>query len=187
MGNTVIIGGSAGSFKIISDIVYKLQPGFNFPILICMHRNRMATDNLIEVLDKGKSVEVLEAVDSQYILPGKVYIAPANRHLLISRDNRFILSLDPPVNYSRPSIDISMKSAAKQFGEKLTGILLTGANADGTEGLKAIRDAGGICIVQDPEDAEIPYMPRAAVDSFVPTHIMSANKIINFIENLQLS
>lgn len=187
MSYPILIGGSAGSFKIISRIIPALKAGFPFPIIICVHRQRIASDSFILALEKNKDVPVREASDSDPISSGSVYVAPANKHLVFANSHTFSTNTDPPVNYSRPSIDVTFLSAANIFRGKLIGILLSGANSDGADGMKAISEAGGITVVQDPHEAEISVMPRSAVDSFQPTHIMTADKIINFIENLSFS
>lgn len=184
MNSPVIIGGSAGSFAIIFRILPVLSAGFDFPLIICVHRLRTAPSGSLESMFPDSKIHIHEILDQEQILPGKVYIAPPNKHLLFRKKHRFSLTDDPPNNYSRPSIDITMKSAATLYGSNLIGILFSGANSDGAEGMKAIHEAGGVTIIQDPKEAEIPIMPQAAVDSFAPGYILSADKIINFIEKL---
>lgn len=149
-----------------------------------MHRLRTTPTGSFDSMFPNPKVRIREIQNQEQIQPGNVYIAPADNHLLFKKKNRFTLSSDPPYNYSRPSMDVTMKSAANQFGSDLIGILFSGANSDGADGMKAIHDAGGITIVQDPKDAEISVMPQAAVDSFNPGYILSADKIISFIEKL---
>jgi len=184
MNYPIIIGGSAGSFKIISRMIPALKPGFTFPIVICVHRQRTASDSFIVALGNNRAVPISEASDQGEIAVGNVYVAPANLHLVFRNPGAFATHSEEPVNYSRPSIDVTFLSAAEIYREKVIGILLSGANSDGAEGMKAISEAGGITIVQDPLDAEIPLMPQSAVDSFQPTYVMTADKIINFIGNL---
>jgi two-component system chemotaxis response regulator CheB len=183
MDYPVIIGGSAGSFRILSRIIPLAEKGFRFPMIICVHRLRKDSDTFLPALKGNHRVHIKEAENQEKLVPGIIYVCPANKHLLLDK-GRFLLSSEAPVNYSRPSIDVTMKSGAKMYGKELLGILLTGANTDGVEGMKAIHDAGGITVVQDPDDAEVAVMPRAAVDSFPPSHILPADKIINFIQNL---
>ncbi len=184
MNGPVVIGGSAGSFRIISKMVSILKPGFLFPLIICVHRNRAAYQGFIPALSSQSAVAIQEPVDGEEIKAGIVYIAPANRHLEFATENTFTLNDKPQQNYSRPSIDVTFNSAATVFGEDLTGILLTGANNDGAEGLKNIHDSGGMTIVQDPAEAEVSVMPQSAMDLFQPAHVLEADKIINFIQNL---
>lgn len=184
MNYPVIIGGSAGSFSIIFKMLPVLLVGFKFPIIICVHRLRTAPKGSYQNFLIHDPVPIREIQDKEPVLPGNVYIAPANKHLLFNNNKQFSLTDDPPIHYSRPSIDVCMNSAAENFGSKLIGILLTGANSDGASGMKSINDAGGVTLVQDPNDAEISVMPQAAIERFNPSYILSADKIIRFIENL---
>ena len=183
MNYPVVIGGSAGSFRIITKIVPVLNKGFDFPLILCMHRQRKNSENFLLALRGNNNAPVLEPESGDAPLPGKIYVAPSNKHLII-QSGRFQLTDDPAVNFSRPSIDVTMSSLAGEYGKKLVGVLLTGANNDGAEGLETIHKAGGITIVQDPADAEVSVMPLAAVNSFRPEHILPAEKIITFIEKL---
>jgi two-component system chemotaxis response regulator CheB len=163
-----------------------LRSGFDYSLIICVHRHKTAINSFVPALEKNKTIQVSEAENLDLIQPGRVYVAPANKHLTFSKEKKFILTDDAPENYSRPSIDVTFKSGANTFGDEMIGILLTGANSDGAEGLKVVKEAGGITIIQDPDEAEFSTMPQAALDIFQPTHIMSADKIISFIENLGL-
>jgi len=186
MTDPVIICGSAGSFSILFKLFPKLANGFTFPLIVCVHRLRNTPRGYINTIITDTSFKVIEPEEGMKIESGNLYIAPADRHLVFRDSNTFGLSKAAPVNYSRPSIDITLSSAAKVFSDRVIGILLSGANFDGTEGLKAIHQAGGTTIVQDPSDAEIPVMPQSAVDSFTPSHIFSAEKILTFIGNLSV-
>ena len=182
--SAIIIGGSAGSFKITSRIISSLPADFPLPVIVCMHRLRNVKTGIISALSNNTRIHICEPFDKDMIEAGKVYIAPANYHLLIEQGNYFSLSTIKPFNHSRPSIDVTMKSAAGVFNKNLIGILVSGANSDGAEGMMAIHNAGGTTIVQDPEEAEITSMPEAAIDSFRPDYIYNADKIIKFIGNL---
>ena len=109
-------------------------------------------------------LKVKEVEDKDYILPGHVYIAPPDYHLLLEDENTFSLDASEKIYFSRPSIDVTFESVAEVFGAAVIGILLSGANADGAIGLSKIQQAGGFTIVQDPESAEVDYMPRQAID-----------------------
>ena len=182
--SAIIIGGSAGSFKITSRIISSLPTGFPLPVIVCMHRLRNVKTGIISALSNNTRIPICEPYDKDPIIAGKVYIAPANYHLLIEQGIYFSLSTMNPVNHSRPSIDVTMKSAAGVYNKRLIGILVSGANSDGAEGMLAIHKARGTTLVQDPEEAEIPSMPEAAIDSFQPDYIYNADKIIKFIEKL---
>jgi len=184
MYGAIIIGGSAGSFKIISRVIVSLPADFPIPLIVCVHRLRNVKAGIISALSNNSSIKITEPFDKDPIEPGTVYIAPANYHLLIEQGNFFSLATSKPINHSRPSIDIAMKSAASAYSKRVLGILVSGANSDGAEGMIAIHQAGGTTIVQDPEEAEIPSMPEAALDSYKPDYVYNADKIINFIGSL---
>lgn len=184
MYRAIIIGGSAGSYKIITRIITSLPGNFPIPIIVCMHRLRNVKTGIITALSNNSKNKIYEPFDKDPIEPGTVYIAPANYHLLIENGDHFSLSTSKPVNHSRPSIDLTMKSAAAVYHGRIVGILISGANCDGAEGMIAIHKSGGITIVQDPNEAEIPAMPESAIHSFTPDKIYNADKIINFIVNI---
>ena len=122
-------------------------------------------------------VTVSEAEDNESLCAGHAYIAPAGYHLLIESDHSFSLSVDPRVNHSCPSIDVLFESTADTFRESLIGIVLTGANADGTRGLKAIKARGGLAIVQDPNTAQVSAMPRAALEATPVDYLVDLQQI----------
>jgi len=120
----------------------------------------------------GSALTVKDADEKEAIRPGFVYFAPPNYHLLIETDHTFGLSIDPKVNYSRPSIDVLFENAANVYGPRLISILLTGANNDGAKGLRLIKEKGGLVIVQDPRSAEFPFMPEAALQVVKPDFVL---------------
>jgi two-component system chemotaxis response regulator CheB len=131
------------------------------------HRHKDSDRLLGTLLQERTPLTVCEVEDKQPILPGFLFIAPPDYHLLVERGH-FSLSTDEPVRYSRPSIDVAFTSAADAYGRHAVGVVLTGANADGAEGLRAISNQGGLAIVQTPSTAESPTMPQAALEA-VPT------------------
>ncbi len=178
----IIIGGSAGSFQVVNQILSKLPREFKIPIILVLHRLKHVRHGFVEALSQKSSVPVIEPEDKTIIKPGNVYLAPANYHLFIELNGRFALSTGEPVNHSRPAIDLSFQTAAYCFREKVAGVILSGANKDGAEGLKVIKRMGGLTIVQDPKEALIPVMPQAAIDKTGQVdHIFSSNGIINFL------
>ena len=180
----VVIGGSAGSLEVILQILPTLENIDSIVILLILHR-RNTEDNVLEELLRMKSgLKVREIEDKTPIKPGRLYVAPADYHLLVETDMRFSLDVSEKVHYSRPSIDVGFESAADVFGNKLTAILLSGANSDGTEGLKAVKNNGGIAIIQSPETAEVPYMPAFALRHLKPDYVFSASEIAIFIRDL---
>lgn len=181
----IIIGGSAGSFQVVNQMLSKLPQDYKIPIVLVLHRLKHIRTGFVEALSQRSNLPVIEPEDKSGIRPGYVYLAPANYHLFIEVNGRIALSTEEPVNHSRPAIDLSFKTAAYCFREKAIGIILSGANKDGAEGLKAIKQAGGLTIVQDPLEAQIPAMPRAAIERTRQVdHIFPSNDIFSFLCNL---
>lgn len=164
MSNTelIVIGGSAGSLQVIIEMMKKLDEKMNFPIILIVHRKAYSTSILPTLLQQFTSMKVSEMEDKTEIQKNEIYIVPADYHLLFEDKNTVSLDSSEKMNYSRPSIDVTFKSAAEIFGENLIGVLLSGANADGVEGLKYIKNNNGKVWIQNPETAEVDYMPRKA-------------------------
>lgn len=181
----VVIGGSAGSLQVILDMARKLNKEIGFPILLVMHRKAQSVSILPTLLQQFSSMEVIEAEDKTEIQKNKIYIVPADYHVLF--EDKKIISLDSSekVNYSRPSIDVTFKSAAEIYGESLVGILLSGANADGVEGLEYIKKNSGRVWIQDPETAEVGYMPKHAVAAGIHDLIIMPDELAAHINQLQ--
>jgi two-component system chemotaxis response regulator CheB len=138
---------------------------------------------LNELLQKKSVLKVVEVEHSQPIEPSRIYLAPADYHLLVE-EGHFSLSVDEKVHYSRPSIDVLFETAADVYKDRCIGILLTGANADGAQGLKRIKEMGGHTIVQDPQTAERHEMPQAALDIGAQTRVMNLTQIANYLARL---
>lgn len=132
------------------------------PLVVALHRAAESDEMLLEFLRKSAAVPVTEALDKEPLLPGCVYLAPADYHLLIEED-RLALSVDPPVCWARPSIDVLFESAADSWGEQAIGVILSGGNADGAAGLARIKEYGGLAVVQEPSEAECAIMPEASL------------------------
>ena len=158
----VVVGASWGGLHALGTIVAALPADFPLPVIIVQHRSRDSETLLEELLQDLTPLPVRQVDDKDPILGGHVYVAPADYHLLIDGEH-FALTTDAPVRYSRPSIDVTFASAADHCGACATGVVLTGANEDGSEGLRRIVDRGGRGIIQDPREAEMPVMPTAAV------------------------
>lgn len=158
----VVVGTSWGGLHALRELVGKLPAGFRMPTVVVQHRHRESDHLLSTLLQERTALEVAEVEDKAPIEPGTVFVAPADYHLLIDR-GFFTLSTDPPVRYSRPSIDVTFYSAADTYGAAAVGVILTGANSDGSRGLRRIFDRGGAAFVQDPATAESPTMPSAAI------------------------
>ena len=180
----VVIGGSAGSLEVLMQVIPRLQANVTIVIVIVLHR-KAGEEAMLEQLFTAKSkMPVVEVEDKIALEPGSLYIAPADYHLLFENDGRLALDISEKVNYSRPSIDVTFESAAEVFGKKLIGILLSGSNSDGAKGLEMIREHGGSVVVQNPESAEMPYMPQSAVDRLVPDHILDVGHLYQFLSRL---
>lgn len=180
----LLIGGSAGSLEVLMDILPKLKPIINFAIVLILHR-KSAEDSTLENLIAMKSkIPVGQVEDKEVLKSGFIYVAPSDYHLLFEKNKQLSLDVSEKVNYSRPSIDVSFESAALAFGKKCTAVLLSGANADGTEGLKAIQKAGGIVILQNPENAMMPFMIENALSTMKPNYIMEVHELLNYINEI---
>ncbi len=159
----VAMGGSAGALEAARTILAELPPELDAAVVIVQHRAR-ESDALADVLQLSSRLPVAEAEDKDPVEPGHVYLAPADYHLLVE-PGHFALSTDEPVLFSRPSIDVLLESVADAYGPHALGVVLTGANRDGAQGLRRIVDHGGAALVQAPGTAEAPTMPRAALEA----------------------
>lgn len=180
----LLIGGSAGSLEVLLEVL----PFVNSPrlpaIIIVLHR-KVANDFTLSMLLSTKtSLPVKEVEEKEPILPGKIYLAPADYHLLIEHDETFSLDDSEKVNYSRPSIDITFETAAETYKEKAVALLLSGANADGVDGLKTIKEFGGLVSAQDPETADVSYMPLQAVANVRLDKILTIENMATYINGL---
>jgi two-component system, chemotaxis family, protein-glutamate methylesterase/glutaminase len=173
----VVIGVSAGGIEALKVILPALPKSFPLPVAIVQHRNERSGGFLAEYLNRSSGIAVSDAEDKEPLYAGHAYLAPAGYHLLIESDRSFSLSVDARVNYSCPSIDVLFESAADVFAESLIGIVLTGANADGAQGLKAIKSRGGLAIVQDPKTAQAIAMPHAALGATPVDYIVDLKEI----------
>lgn len=180
----IVIGCSAGGLQAMMQIVPELPKEFPIPIILVQHRAKEPKDLLEEVLQHKTKLNVKQADEKEKILPGYLYIAPPDYHLLIEQDETFSLSSDEPVQYSRPSIDVLFESAASVYGAGLLGIILTGANQDGTYGLKAIKSKNGYTISQNPKEAAFQLMPESAIASNAVDQVLKLQEIKQFLINL---
>jgi two-component system chemotaxis response regulator CheB len=156
----------------------------SIPIVIVQHIQADSDSYFINYLNKISQLNVKEAEDKEKPKSGNVYIAPPDYHLLIEQDRTFSLSVDKKVNYSRPSIDVLFESAVDVFKDRVAGVILTGANSDGANGLKRISEIGGISIIQSPKSSEYPAMPEAAAKLIKTNHITDPKMIAHIINNL---
>lgn len=186
MSKIIVIGGSAGSFRIVSKILASIPAKYPFPIVVCMHRLRNIRSCFVETLSINSNFRIKEVFDKEKIQASTAYIAPANYHLYINFGKSFSLSVEPPVNHSRPSIDMTMETAAEVYLDEVVGVLLSGANNDGARGMKKIHENGGATLVQDPDTCEISTMPKSCLQLFTPTYVLDVETIIEIILNLDV-
>jgi two-component system chemotaxis response regulator CheB len=173
----VVLGASAGAVEALQTLLPALPAGGALPLVVVVHTPPRHRSLLPELFGPRCAMRVREAEDKLPVAPGTVWFAPADYHLLIEHDRHFALSVDDPVNYSRPSIDVLFESAVDAYGAALMAVVLTGANADGAAGAAAVRRAGGFVVAQDPAEAEIGIMPRAAIDAAQPQVVASLSRI----------
>ena len=182
----IIIGGSAGSLDVLLTLLPGLSTSFPVPIVIILHRKASADNSLTQLLASKTRINVQEAEEKEQIKENCIYIAPADYHLLIEKNKTFSLDFSEKVNYSRPSIDVSFQTAAETYGPALTAILLSGANHDGTEGLREVKRFGGTTIVQDPDSAEVNFMPKAAIEADLADNILGPTEMLMYLNQLAI-
>ena len=182
----IVVGASSGGIKALQEVLLPLPADFELPILIVQHRWSGSGEFMAFALNESCPLTVREAEQNERISPGHVYIAPANYHLLVEREKTISFSIDDKVCYSRPSIDVLFETAADVYHSALIGIILTGANHDGTAGLRKIRENGGLTIAQDPATAEVKEMPNAAIQENIVDKILSPTDISDFLLTLSI-
>jgi len=173
----VVIGASAGGVQALSALSAALPADLRVPCFVVIHLPRESPSLLPEIFSEHCKRPVGEAQDKEPVQAGTVYIAPPDYHLLLDRGPTLALSTDELVHYSRPSIDVLFESAADVYGKGLLGIILTGWNQDGADGLQAVHRAGGLTIVQNPDTAEAPVMPQAALARTAVDYILNLEEI----------
>ena len=176
----IVVGGSAGAVEVLGEIVPSLPAGMRAPVIIVLHVPPSGPSLLVELFEPRSAVPVREPLDKQAIGPGIWFAAPGY-HLLIERRKTFALSIDAPVHHSRPSVDVLFESAAEAYGEHLAAVVLTGASVDGASGARAVRDAGGTVVVQDPRTAAFSSMPHAAIAASRPQLVASPEGIARLL------
>lgn len=172
----VVVGTSWGGLNALRELAGALPADFRIPTVLVQHRHRQSDHLLSTFLQERTTLAVTEVEDKMPIEAGTLYVAPADYHLLVDR-GFFTLSTDPPVRYSRPSIDVTFYSAADAYAAATIGVILTGANSDGSRGLRRIFDRGGLALVQDPATAESPTMPTAAIRCVPGAQVAPISKI----------
>lgn len=175
----IAVGGSAGSFLPVSALAAALPASFPLPVVFCLHRQRDKRHGFAEALRQKATLPVVEPEDKEAIRAAHIYVAPANYHLLVGHRDRFGLSTTEPVQYSRPSIDVFFESVADHYGPSAFGLLLSGANRDGAEGLAHLEARGAQVAVQEPSEAKVPTMPLAGLELCPNAHRLPLNVLWN--------
>lgn len=177
----IVIGVSMGGMQALESILKCFPKQFPAAVIVLQHLSPDRESYLVSLLNHQFEVNIKEAVMNEKIESGNVYIAPTKYHLLIEEDKSFSLSVDEPVNFAIPSIDILFDSAAEAYGDMLMGVILTGANNDGSRGLRTIKQMGGKTLVQDPGTAVAPAMPKAALELTDVDYILPLDEIGPFL------
>jgi len=180
----VVIGASAGAVEALSVLLPALPRGYPLAILIVIHLPPDKKSVMAEIMSAKCALPVKEAEDKESIAGGTIYFAPPDYHLLVEADKSLSLSSEEPVLFSRPSIDILFETAADAYGAELIGIILSGANEDGARGLKAVLDAGGAVVVQQPELAYASAMPLAALEACPDAIALSLEQIASYLQKV---
>lgn len=179
----VVVGTSLGGLHALEVLLAGLPKDFPVSVAVVQHRHKDSENTLSFFLQQHSSLPLKEPEDKEAIVPGQVYLAPADYHLLVEPGS-FALSTEAPVEYARPSIDVLFESAAEVYAEKVIGVILTGANQDGAQGLAKIKAHGGLAVVQEPATAFSPTMPQAAIAAVRVDWILPLLEIAPFVVNL---
>lgn len=183
----IVVGVSSGGMNALKYLFTALPADFSLSIIVVQHVSARSDNQWIKLLNDISKLNIKEADEKERIEAGNVYIAPSNYHLLIEKDKSFSLTIDERVNFARPSIDVLFESAAEAYKNKLIGIVLTGSNNDGTNGIKRIKECGGLAIIQDPETAESSYMPASAMAAIQPDYILSLENMVELLKKISLN
>jgi two-component system chemotaxis response regulator CheB len=181
----VVIGASAGGIEALLTLLPALSPSMKLAVVCILHMPPDRESLLAELFNARLGVTVCDAADKEQVRPGTVYFALPGYHLSIEKDRTFSLSCEPPVHFARPAIDVLMESAADAYGSALAGVLLTGANQDGADGMARIKACGGLTIVQDPKEAQSPTMPQEAIARSTPHLVLPLARIAALLPMLE--
>lgn len=182
--DAVVIGASAGGVEALGQILPAFSASLNVPVVVVLHLPQQRPSLLVEVFTPKCRCAVVEAQDKDPLKAGTVYFAPPDYHLLVDQGPQLALSADPEVNFSRPSIDVLFESAADVFGERLAAVVLSGANDDGADGVRAVRRVGGLVIVQQPDTAMARAMVDAAIAAAHPDAVLTVAEIAASLSTL---
>lgn len=181
----VVIGVSAGALEALSIILPSLPREYSLPVMVVVHVPPDKTSVLVDLLAEKCVVRVVEAADKEPICQGTTYFAPPGYHLLVEMDKSLSLSNDQPVHYSRPSVDVLFESAADAYGAALVAVILTGANHDGANGMKAVIHAGGRGVIEHPDHAYASAMPEAAMALCPTALVLSLEEIALYLRSIE--
>jgi two-component system chemotaxis response regulator CheB len=179
-----IIGGSAGSLEVLLKVLPNVRTDIPFPIIIVVHRKHGVDSLLPALLSTRTELKVKEVDEKEEIMAGTVYIAPTDYHLLIEQNETFSLDYSEKINYSRPAIDATFQTAAEVYKTKLACLLLSGSNSDGVNGLKYVKSWGGTTLIQDPDSAQVAYMPAQAQLNVAIDQVLAIEDMAGFINLL---
>lgn len=179
----IAIGASAGAIEALDKLLPVVPRAARIPVVVVVHLSPNRQSLLPELFAPRCSARVREPEDKEPVSAGTIWFAPSNYHLLIEHEHTFSLSVDEPVRYSRPSIDVLFESAVDAYGKRLCAVVLTGANDDGAHGARAVREAGGLVVVQDPALADAKEMPSAAIAVAKPQLVASLEEIAEFLRH----
>jgi two-component system chemotaxis response regulator CheB len=179
----LLMGGSAGSFKLILRLVKSFPHDLNKTVIIVIHRKKNFFSEIEKLFSQNSRMLFREISDKEKIENNAIYIAPANYHTLIEKNGHFGLDVSEAVWYSKPSIDVTFESAAEVYKQNCTAILFSGANQDGAEGLLKLRESGALTIAQHPDDAEMTEMPQAAINIKAAEYILHTTEIFELLQN----
>jgi len=180
----IVMGASAGGVEALSLLLPALPPDLKSSVFVVLHLWREQPSLLVQIFSPMCKLPLREAHDKEPAAPGTIYFAPPDYHLLIDRGPQLSLSVDEPVHFSRPSIDVLFESAAEVFGERLLAIIMSGSNDDGAAGLAAVDRAGGVTIVQDPDTAQVPVMIKSALRQTPSSLVLSLEEIAALLQTL---
>jgi len=184
VGRLLVIGGSAGSLQVILSLLTAIGEDFPMPVLIVLHRNSGFESSLEDLLSTRTQLQIKEVEEKDQLRTGTIYLCPPDYHVLLEKDHSFSLDYSERVHFSRPSIDVTFRSAADVFGPGLITLLLSGGNADGAEGMQYVQEKGGVTVVQDPATADVPYMPQQVITRMKVDFIVPADEIRGFVRQL---
>jgi two-component system, chemotaxis family, protein-glutamate methylesterase/glutaminase len=182
----VVVGGSWGGMRALEAVLRGLGDDCPAAIVVALHRGPAEADRLARLVQHYTPLPVREAEDKDALIPGNVYLAPSDYHTLVEAEGTLGLSTEERVRYARPSIDVLFRSAADAYRERCVGVVLTGANDDGADGLRRIKELGGVAVVQDPGSAERHEMPTAAIAATDADVVLPLNEIGLFLRGLLL-